>query len=392
MRSSTRATSIGSDAQWNELGFFSGSSRVNVPVSTSSSVSVRPFLVRAGAPVHPVGLGELGDLFDPGQQAGMGRRRIGLVGVSGGCGARPLRSLGLFRAVGGRGRHAGGSLLTHRGGATTGRRTLRRNDVDMGVSRSGRWDVPATVRRIDRGARPEQCEAPHKVRTLSGRTTFLRADQALLCCPIPTDGTARSRGDANACSRCAIRPGRPELAIPALTRTNRKSGRFADFMLAAMPAARLTRRVCRWCMSSRPTLPSARSSTDRASDYGSEGWGFESLRARHMTRRSDAGAHAVTDAGLRCAIRSLTLAHWEHSRRRRQGHDDHRLGPSLEVDQDRHGVGERRAASSVERDWALPSVAREPVAPLLLALGVGGGANRLVRLQARTETTADGCC
>ena len=28
------------------------------------------------------------------------------------------------------------------------------------------------------------------------------------------------------------------------------------------------------------SLPSARSSTDRASDYGSEGWGFESLRAR----------------------------------------------------------------------------------------------------------------
>ena len=28
--------------------------------------------------------------------------------------------------------------------------------------------------------------------------------------------------------------------------------------------------------------PSARSSMDRASDYGSEGWGFESLRARHL--------------------------------------------------------------------------------------------------------------
>ena len=28
----------------------------------------------------------------------------------------------------------------------------------------------------------------------------------------------------------------------------------------------------------------ARSSTDRASDYGSEGWGFESLRARQVTR------------------------------------------------------------------------------------------------------------
>jgi hypothetical protein len=26
----------------------------------------------------------------------------------------------------------------------------------------------------------------------------------------------------------------------------------------------------------------ARSSTDRASDYGSEGWEFESLRARHI--------------------------------------------------------------------------------------------------------------
>ena len=26
----------------------------------------------------------------------------------------------------------------------------------------------------------------------------------------------------------------------------------------------------------------ARSSTDRASDYGSEGWGFESLRACHL--------------------------------------------------------------------------------------------------------------
>ena len=28
----------------------------------------------------------------------------------------------------------------------------------------------------------------------------------------------------------------------------------------------------------------ARSSTDRASDYGSEGWGFESLRARNRSR------------------------------------------------------------------------------------------------------------
>src|SRR5947207_15067680 len=33
----------------------------------------------------------------------------------------------------------------------------------------------------------------------------------------------------------------------------------------------------------------ARSSTDRASDYGSEGWGFESLRARNIIRRLACG-------------------------------------------------------------------------------------------------------
>ena len=32
---------------------------------------------------------------------------------------------------------------------------------------------------------------------------------------------------------------------------------------------------------------SARSSTDRASDYGSEGWGFESLRACHLLDDGD---------------------------------------------------------------------------------------------------------
>ena len=37
--SSTRATSSGSEAAWNEFGFFSGSRRVYVPASTSSWVS-----------------------------------------------------------------------------------------------------------------------------------------------------------------------------------------------------------------------------------------------------------------------------------------------------------------------------------------------------------------
>ena len=39
VRSSTRATSVGSEAQWNEFGFLSGSSRVKVPAATSCSVS-----------------------------------------------------------------------------------------------------------------------------------------------------------------------------------------------------------------------------------------------------------------------------------------------------------------------------------------------------------------
>jgi len=40
VRSSTRATSEGSDAQWNELGLMSSLRRVKVPVATRLSVSV----------------------------------------------------------------------------------------------------------------------------------------------------------------------------------------------------------------------------------------------------------------------------------------------------------------------------------------------------------------
>ena len=67
VRSSTRATSLGSEAQWNELGFLSGLSRVNVPASTSSSVS------RVHSSSEPVtqwiavGGGQRGDLVDPGR-------------------------------------------------------------------------------------------------------------------------------------------------------------------------------------------------------------------------------------------------------------------------------------------------------------------------------------
>src|SRR5215213_2762160 len=49
VRSSTRATSVGSEAHQNELGFFCSSSRVNVPASTSRSV-IR--VHSAGEPSH----------------------------------------------------------------------------------------------------------------------------------------------------------------------------------------------------------------------------------------------------------------------------------------------------------------------------------------------------
>ncbi len=39
VRSSTRATSEGSEAQWKEFGFLAGSSWVNVPAATRASVS-----------------------------------------------------------------------------------------------------------------------------------------------------------------------------------------------------------------------------------------------------------------------------------------------------------------------------------------------------------------
>ncbi len=46
----------------------------------------------------------------------------------------------------------------------------------------------------------------------------------------------------------------------------------------------------------------ARSSTDRASDYGSEGWGFESLRARHLDHDANprlTSAYVLLEPALR---------------------------------------------------------------------------------------------
>ena len=58
---------------------------------------------------------------------------------------------------------------------------------------------------------------------------------------------------------------------------------------------------------------SARSSTDRASDYGSEGWGFESLRARH----TPAGRQADGPLSTRLPLVPVATC-WIPSQRDRQ--------------------------------------------------------------------------
>ena len=51
--------------------------------------------------------------------------------------------------------------------------------------------------------------------------------------------------------------------------------------------------------------PGARSSMDRASDYGSEGWGFESLRA-HSTQRHPSGCRSLFPGPVLDLVHELT--------------------------------------------------------------------------------------
>ena len=72
VRSSTRATSAGSERTRKLLGRFAGSSGIAVPVRTSSRSSLPVFLGRAIAPVNPIGFADLGDFFDPASSLGVG--------------------------------------------------------------------------------------------------------------------------------------------------------------------------------------------------------------------------------------------------------------------------------------------------------------------------------
>ena len=71
MRSSTRATSEGSDHARYELGRSFSFSLRNVPAATSSRAQAVVLGVGAVAPVDAVGLGEGRDFFDPLLQLGV---------------------------------------------------------------------------------------------------------------------------------------------------------------------------------------------------------------------------------------------------------------------------------------------------------------------------------
>src|ERR1019366_8181302 len=78
------------------------------------------------------------------------------------------------------------------------------------------------------------------------------------------------RREVQRCLTACAAPGRAERIRSSITAVLMDG----DLNVAPRPCgAPYTARTC------------ARSSTDRASDYGSEGWGFESLRARHTSRR-----------------------------------------------------------------------------------------------------------
>ena len=88
VRSSTRATSLGSDSARKLPGRLAGFSRRNVPAATSSSHKPVVLLLRAVTPHDPVRLGQARDVGYPGVQLPVLDVRRG-----GGRSAKALRSL-----------------------------------------------------------------------------------------------------------------------------------------------------------------------------------------------------------------------------------------------------------------------------------------------------------
>ena len=85
VRSSTRATSPGSDSARYEFGRLASDSRSKVPSIDERLRKTVVLLRRPVAPVDLVGLGQRGDLLDPRQQASVRRGGHGGKGANGLC-------------------------------------------------------------------------------------------------------------------------------------------------------------------------------------------------------------------------------------------------------------------------------------------------------------------
>ncbi len=94
-------------------------------------------------------------------------------------------------------------------------------------------------------------------------------------------------------------------AVRLKLQTRRKGAAHGSF-IKALAGLRVESVACHasgiWETRQKPVMfylanrPGVRSSTDRASDYGSEGWGFESLRAHSLTHSANLSGSIV----LRC--------------------------------------------------------------------------------------------
>ena len=176
-----------------------------------------PLLVGAGAPVHAVGLGQLGDLLDPGEQPGVRGRRVGLRGVDG----VRVRS-GLRARPGGVGGCLGlsGAVLVVVIRVSLSRIAVAQCHRPPGPPTGGmmwiwashdlvRGTVSLTVRLSCYPPRPELCEPPHLL-GVSGENRRRSAAESARC-PYRVDDSGPSD-----VSVCALWSGPPTRQGPTL--------------------------------------------------------------------------------------------------------------------------------------------------------------------------------
>ena len=282
VRSSTRATSLGSEAQWNELGLMSGLSRVNVPAATSSSVSrvhscsepvtqeMRSGVVRAATSATQAASPSVGRAAVT-RDVGPGRERLGRVCCRRHLLGHPFRGPVLAAHVRcgeafpgprrGGCPHAERVLLrptyARRGGRDTGNlsavgETAHKDSGSCRVS-----DIPLSKRTPPTG---NQQKAPSVRRLTSGPVWRRGSPLWARCVPSRRPGRAVRRAVGVVVTGC-LRLAAGWAPRSACWRPDEPISGWGHL------SGNLVQR-CAWFVQARHC---ARSSTDRASDYGSEG-------------------------------------------------------------------------------------------------------------------------